>query len=139
MLFCLIGADSFLALSHWRRAAEIPFIAPLIVASRPGERLDSLESALPAGLSIEADPETEFRTPSVQLYTYRIRNESGDSAPFYLLPDLEVEISASAIREEMANSASIGSKGKSLLPDSVREYIRAHDLYRPQSLAPAST
>ena len=36
-LFCLMGADSFLGLSAWHRAAEIPFVAPLIVASRPGE------------------------------------------------------------------------------------------------------
>ena len=135
-LFCLLGADSFLALSRWHRAAEIPFVAPLIVASRPGERLDSLESALPAGLSIEADPDTEFRVPSTRLYTYRIKSESGESAPFYLLPDLEVEISASAIRGEMADGAHAGS---AVLPDSVREYIRAHDLYRPPSLAPAST
>jgi len=29
------GADSFLGLRQWHRAAEIPFVAPLIVASRP--------------------------------------------------------------------------------------------------------
>jgi nicotinic acid mononucleotide adenylyltransferase len=73
------------------------------------------------------------------LYTYKIKSESGESAPFYLLPDMEVEISASAIRDEMAKDAVVGTKEKSLLPDSVREYIRVHDLYRPQSLAPAST
>ncbi len=38
-LFCLMGADSFFGLRHWHRAAEIPFVAPLIVASRPGEPL----------------------------------------------------------------------------------------------------
>ena len=36
-LFFLMGADSFLGLSRWHRAAEIPFAAPLIVASRPGQ------------------------------------------------------------------------------------------------------
>ena len=37
-LFCLMGADSFVGLRRWHRAAEIPFVAPLIVASRPGHR-----------------------------------------------------------------------------------------------------
>jgi ribosome-associated protein len=54
MLFCLMGADSFAGLRCWHRGAEIPFVAPLIVASRPGERLDDLKAALPAGLEIEA-------------------------------------------------------------------------------------
>src|SRR5580698_610806 len=30
-LFCLMGSDSFFGLRRWHRAAEIPFIAPLIV------------------------------------------------------------------------------------------------------------
>jgi len=49
-LFCLMGADSFSALRLWHRAAEIPFAAPLIVASRPGWRLDDLPSLCPREL-----------------------------------------------------------------------------------------
>jgi nicotinate (nicotinamide) nucleotide adenylyltransferase len=54
-LFCLMGADSFFGLHLWHRAAEIPFVAPLIVASRPaasrpGQPLDDLRAALPQGL-----------------------------------------------------------------------------------------
>jgi len=55
-LFCLMGADSFASLKRWHRAAEIPFAAPLIVASRPGENLHDLKASLPDGLSIEAAP-----------------------------------------------------------------------------------
>ena len=55
-LFCLMGADSFLGLRHWHRGAEIPFVAPLIVASRPGQSLEDLAAALPAGLSIASNP-----------------------------------------------------------------------------------
>ena len=51
-LFCLMGADSFTGFSRWHRAAEIPFVAPLIVASRPGQLLDDLDSALPQGLTL---------------------------------------------------------------------------------------
>src|SRR5580658_10173775 len=55
-LFCLMGADSFLGLRGWHGAAEIPFVAPLIVASRPGQPLDGLRDALPPGLTMEAAP-----------------------------------------------------------------------------------
>jgi nicotinate-nucleotide adenylyltransferase len=55
LLFCLMGADSFAGFNRWHRAAEIPFVASLIVASRPGESLDNLDSALPEGLSLETE------------------------------------------------------------------------------------
>src|SRR6476661_7108078 len=41
-IFTLMGADSFLSLSRWYRGNEIPFVAPLIVASRPGQRLEDM-------------------------------------------------------------------------------------------------
>ena len=41
--FCLMGADSFFGLLRWHRAAELPFVAPLIVASRPGQPMDGLK------------------------------------------------------------------------------------------------
>src|SRR5215469_13783104 len=41
-LFTLMGADSLLSLGRWYRGAEIPFVASLIVASRPGQRLEDL-------------------------------------------------------------------------------------------------
>ncbi|MGO9335943.1 MAG: nicotinate-nicotinamide nucleotide adenylyltransferase, partial [Terracidiphilus sp.] len=52
-LFFLMGADSFLGLKRWHRSAEIPFVAPMIVASRPGQPLDDLRAALPHGLTME--------------------------------------------------------------------------------------
>ncbi len=55
-LYFLMGADSFLNLKKWHRAAEIPFLAPLIVAFRPGESMDDLKAALPLGLSVETPP-----------------------------------------------------------------------------------
>ncbi|MGA9071152.1 MAG: nicotinate (nicotinamide) nucleotide adenylyltransferase [Terracidiphilus sp.] len=120
-LFCLMGADSFALLRHWHRAAEIPFAAALVVASRPGESLEDLEAALPTGLMMDAAPEPG--TDAAARYT--LRNAAGNQAPFYLLPNLEIEISASAIRRQ------IHAAGDStLLPAPVLDYIRAHGLYR---------
>jgi nicotinate-nucleotide adenylyltransferase len=124
-LFCLVGADSFLTLHHWHRAAEIPFVAPLIVASRPGESLDRIATALPAGLSIEPVPAGDCPQRSEELRCFRLRNSAGATAPFFLLPSLNIEISATAIRQHAG-----GSPDGAALPPAVAQYIRDHHLYR---------
>jgi len=191
-LFCLMGADSFAGFSRWHRAAEIPFVAPLIVASRPSESQwlqHSLASALPEGLTIEAVPAlddlsaesltsvkgteggggfTAYRTTysesqeasghdfsraaeatlgsgalapeecfseeEIVLRRYILRNRAGQQAPFYLLPGLHIEISASQIRDQIRSQSMATSAAPkphpALLPPSVLEYILAHNLYR---------
>jgi nicotinate-nucleotide adenylyltransferase len=137
-LFCLIGADSFFGLRGWHRAAEIPFVAPLIVASRPGKRpehwIAGLRKALPAGLEIEAAFETDGVKSEVEVRAYVLRNSAGESAPLYLLPGLHVEISASEIREQVregeGEQLAGSAAGRALLPAAVFEYIRSHGLYR---------
>jgi nicotinate-nucleotide adenylyltransferase len=138
-LFCLMGADSFAAFRRWHRAAEIPFAASLIVASRPGENLNDLQGALPAGLSIVAIPDQddpqdngtlEQLKDQIQLRWYILRNPAGEQAPFFMLPNLEIEISASAIRQQIRASAQAPRPERALLPAPVLEYIRAHNLYR---------
>jgi nicotinate-nucleotide adenylyltransferase len=130
-LFCLMGADSFFGLRQWHRAAEIPFVAPLIVASRPSEQpqLD-LKAALPAGLSIEALPGCDGITSGVEVRSYLVQNPAGEQTHLYLLPGLDVEISASEIREQVRASLGDLTAGHRVLPDSVLEAIRARGLYQ---------
>lgn len=136
-LFCLIGADSFLGLRQWHRAAEIPFVAPLIVAARPGERLADLRASLPDGLSIVPDAEIAQTAGGVELRTIFLANAAGARAPLYLLPGLAVDISASELREWVrakrhADGASLpprAERGLALLPPAVCAYIRQHCLY----------
>jgi nicotinate-nucleotide adenylyltransferase len=133
-LFCLMGADSFFTLRLWHRAAEIAFAAPLIVASRPGQRLDDLQAALPEGLTLESLAKTERSASGVEVRTYSLANSAGDRAPFYLLPGLNVEISASEIREQIRELAGApfgtSSTGDAHLTGAVFDYIRARGLYR---------
>jgi nicotinate-nucleotide adenylyltransferase len=185
-LYCLMGADSFFGLRQWHRAPEIPFTAALIVASRPRQPLDGLQAALPPGLTLEPAPKNtsdqnvqhidqiepgahesctnesgpcESRTDESQIdvRTSLIVNPAGERAPFYELPGLDVEISASQIRESIRESIlnsplrgsspsaprveapSVASTGsapaasarlETMLPAAVAEYIRAHGLYR---------
>ena len=133
-LFCLMGADSFLALRHWHRAAEVPFAGALVVASRPGQMLDDLASALPAGLVLcpGAAPTGESMRPEgggVRVSTYAVCDRDGRSAPFYLLPELDVEISASAIREQVSATGRGERAYRDLVPPAVGNYIRSHGIY----------
>ena len=138
-LFCLMGADSFFSLRRWHRAAEIPFVAPMIVASRPGQPLDDLRAVLPQGLTMGSLPGVSRAVrpesaPEAQLRTCLLRNSAGESSPFYLLSGLHIDISASQIRElinDQAHGAPLRSPaGPDLLPAAVLDYIRSHRLYR---------
>ncbi|HEY6488872.1 MAG: nicotinate (nicotinamide) nucleotide adenylyltransferase [Terracidiphilus sp.] len=132
-LFFLMGADSFLALHHWHRGAELPFLAPLIVASRPGQGFADLATILPAGLSLAADCAPAPTPSSLHLETCTLRNTAGATTPFHLLPGLHIDISATAIRDEVHREVTpipAGQGHHSDLPDAVFDYIAAHNLYR---------
>lgn len=129
-LFTLMGADSFLSLRRWYRGSDIPFLAPLIVASRPGQGLEHLAAELPDGLTVHANPQSNENRPGT-LEIYAVRNASGAEAPLYLLPGLEIEISASDIRQNVSAAFHRLCAGHNLLPDAVCDYISAHHLYQP--------
>lgn len=130
ILFCLMGADSFRSLQRWHRAAEIPFAAPLIVASRPGEPLDDLAEMLPEGLELEKDEEEQAEglpgNDGLKLETYTVTNAAGERAPFYVLPGVLVDVSASEIRKRVQGN---GTQASSLIDPAVAVYIEACGLY----------
>jgi nicotinate-nucleotide adenylyltransferase len=130
-LFCLMGADSLNGLRHWHRAEEIPFAAEMIVASRPGQSLNDLKAFLPEGFMLKAADCLEKRS-TVEVRCYSIGNGTGSRAPFYALPGLQVEISASSIREDLQAGIREGDTAalRDLLPAGVGAYVREHGLYR---------
>jgi nicotinate-nucleotide adenylyltransferase len=136
LLFFLMGEDSFLALRKWHRAAEIPFAAPLIVASRPDQNMDGVKAALPAGLTMYPAPVRDETHNGVEVRTFLITNQVGERAMFYLLPGLDVRISASEIREGIRGEMHAGMRtemenaSRELVPEGVAEYVLAHGLYR---------
>lgn len=153
-LFCLMGADSFFGLPRWHRAAELPFVAPLIVASRPvpplqdlkvdlnadpkaDSKVDSkvdltadLKAALPPGLTLEPGQEESQIESGIEVRTFVLVNQAGDRAPFYVLPGLQVEVSASEIRAQIHAASGNPAAGSDLVPRAVRDYIAQHGLYR---------
>lgn len=128
LLFFLMGEDSFAGLRKWHRAAEIPFAAPLIVASRPGQKLDDVKEALPSGLAMYPAPVRDEMHNGVEVRTFLIANQVDERIMFYLLPGLEVPISASDIRSGMQREMETASR--ELVPEGVAEYVLAHGLYR---------
>jgi nicotinate-nucleotide adenylyltransferase len=116
-LFLLLGADSLRTLHHWHRAAEIPFLAQLIVAARPNESLAELQTLMPPTISIEPVP--------ARPHNFRLTNPAGAHSQLTLLPDLHYEISATALRQSLQNN----SATEQISPE-VLEYIRRHRLYQ---------
>lgn len=136
LLFFLMGEDSFLGLRKWHRAAEIPFAAPLIVASRPGQKLDDIKDALPSGLAMAAAALRDETHNGVEVRTLMLTNQVGERAMFYLLPGLDVRISASEIRAELGAGLGIETETdghrqvSDQVPEAVAAYVEAHRLYR---------
>lgn len=126
-LFCLMGADSLEKLGSWHRAAELPFVATLVVAGRPGVELSRLASLLPSGLLVSAEPTFAGLQQGVELVRYPLQNQHGEQAQLILLPALADPTSATQLRELLQENVNAAAD---LLPASVLDYIRSHQLYK---------
>ncbi len=126
-LFFLAGADSFLTLRKWYRAAALlepamhgGLLDGWILAARPGFPLDSLDSALPAGYSVPA-----CTAEAGPVLTQTLLDPSGSPAtPLHILPDLDEPSTATSIRDALA----AGQEPLHLGPQ-ISAYIRRHRLY----------
>jgi nicotinate-nucleotide adenylyltransferase len=126
-LFFLMGADSLRGLRRWYRAEELPFLATLVVASRPGEDLPDLSELLPEGI-IPGAESAGSAASGLRLLRHELSNREGATASLYLLPDLEYEISATAIREAVGAGNWAGLER--LLPIPVIGYLQMQKLYQ---------
>lgn len=119
-LFCILGADSLLAIQKWHRPEELLTMCDFIVGARPGFDLGQARAALPPGISAKYAATDLPHTAMLEL-----------SAPgrqhtrLYLLLDLAEHVSATDIRKALQG----GDTNDSVLAPSVLQYIRAHHLY----------
>lgn len=111
----LLGSDAFLGLPGWHHWQELLDLAHIVVAYRPNAPLekDKMPPKLQAlcGERVTEDPSA------------LAKNRAGYIFMQHITP---LDISATAIREEIRN----GSSPRYLMPDSVIEHIRQHELYR---------
>jgi nicotinate-nucleotide adenylyltransferase len=120
-VFCLMGADSFLSIGRWYRAAELLLTCNFVVASRPGFDLGRIAAALPASISVGA-----CDAPHADSLVVCLRSNSGRESHLYLLPDLDETVAATDIRTAIQK----GADPHFLLRPAVAAYIREHGLYQ---------
>jgi nicotinate-nucleotide adenylyltransferase len=123
MLFCLLGADAFLTLKQWARAAELLFISDFIVAARPGFSIEQVATALPPGISAI---ELVYEAASTRIAAWALRDRTGNQSTLYTIPDLHEDISATEIRAALAGEHSANG----VLSPAVLRYIEERGLYR---------
>lgn len=108
----VIGADSLLDLPHWHRAPELLNLVSLIVVQRDTIGTETIAKTL----SI-LDPRCVWNK-ELELW----QGTGGYTVEF--LPDVELPVSSSAIREELRQGREPG-----MLPNAVFSYIKRHNLY----------
>jgi len=117
-LVLILGADAFEGLPSWHRWQDIFELAHVAVANRPGHAPHGRR--WPGSLSPELDAACDAR---ITRDPADLRNApAGRVLPFDMTP---LAISASLIRDLLHNRQS----PRYLLPDSVLDYIDAHNLY----------
>jgi nicotinate-nucleotide adenylyltransferase len=124
-LFCLMGADSFLSIGRWHRAADLLLACDFVVAARPGFDLGRLAAALPAAVSVAAADAPYPGCLALSLHY------AGCLSYLYLLPDLAEEVSASAIRAALTHGTH--APADPAIDPRVAGYIRSHGLYRTEA------
>ena len=115
-LCLLMGADAFAALTTWHRWQELFDLAHVVIAHRPGFRLQDLQAALPA--------------PLRKIYLQRLAGAPGmlrAHAGAILTREITaLDISATRIRALLAQGAS----PRYLAPEPVLDYIDHNHLYK---------
>lgn len=115
-LYFLIGMDAFQHVAKWRSPVELLRSAEFIVASRPGFPLKDVALMLPEELRPSEDGARRLlETGSLET----------NGATIHLLPDVNEEVSATAIRK----AAREGIDLDRLVPRGVAEYIRKLKIY----------
>ena len=110
----MVGADAFAGLETWHRWQDLPRLAHIVVATRPGY---AIEGALP---------------PALAAFWHRARTTRAGvcaRSPAGLIYPLEItplDVSASRIRALVRAGRSI----RYLVPDAVAAYVSDHGLYR---------
>tara|TARA_R110000744_G_scaffold261971_3_gene376548 strand:+ start:536 stop:1195 length:660 start_codon:yes stop_codon:yes gene_type:complete len=112
-LFFIMGMDSLLSFTQWRRWQEILALCNLVVNVRPGYPHQALEAALEPALSSRLT----YSLDKLQ------RQQCGQ---IILHESTPIDISSTQIRAKIAT----GENYSQWLPKSVYDYIEQHQLYR---------
>lgn len=115
-LVLLLGADAFLEFATWHRWHEIFGLAHIAVAHRPGYPVERWSERMPQPLA---------REYSARLMQQPLATHLQPAGGILVVPFTALDISATAIRDLLR----AGASPRYLLPASVLDYIRQHQLY----------
>lgn len=118
-LFFILGLDAFREIHTWKDYLLIPSLCNLIVTSRPGIPVPTIDRLLPVALHT-----TLWYDPAIKMY----RHPSGHCLIFHEIQGLN--ISASQVRQIVLQGKSL----RYLVAPTVEEYIAEHTLYQNEEL-----
>lgn len=119
--FWIMGLDTFLDLPDWKNSDRILDLADLIVAPRPGYKMNAIEDTLfnlGLGLNTASNPLIPGKGVK-SMHTGRLDHK------IYFLAKPVADLSSSSIRQNFGQNPSI----KKMLPPPVVQYIMDHHLY----------
>jgi nicotinate-nucleotide adenylyltransferase len=124
VLFFIMGADSWLTIGKWYRAAGLLMECDFIVGARPGFDLGQIPKALPPEIRVGGE-----HSDVSGCRLWQLSNLSGRHTRLYLLPDLAEDVSATEVRVALSHHAETHAGPEAVLAPEVASYIRAHRLY----------
>lgn len=136
-LFTLLGADSWLDIGRWNRAAELLGLSDWIVAPRPGFSLDDASAGLPVGVKSEQAEDSTLGHHLVLRPPGRTKQDAETKVTrVWFLPHLKEDISATELRFTLS-AMQHGSGQQDRAQDRTIESVPVPpNLARPGSPAP---
>jgi nicotinate-nucleotide adenylyltransferase len=114
-IFFIMGQDAFDDIQRWKSWRRLLTLCHFVIMTRPGWRKGALRKAL---------PRDEASRYSYDRKAHSYRGPRGKDIFFTSVTPLDIE--SSDIRERVKAGRSI----RYLVPETVREYIERHDLYK---------
>jgi nicotinate-nucleotide adenylyltransferase len=123
-LYFVVGVDAFLEMSTWREAEELLALTRVIVAARPGWRLDEVERLLaPDQRRLLGEPTFRY----LKVGEVDPDQVERDIAPRQVL--LVEVVSLDIASREVRRLAEAGRSVRHLVPDTVAAYMAKNRLY----------
>lgn len=125
-MYFIMGVDAFQEIATWKEAREVLSLAQVIVAARPGWRLDEVERSMtPEQRQLLGEPRCKYL--KISEITPRIARRHSEPGLVLLVEMISLDISSSEIRQLVKEDKSI----RYLVTDAVAAYVAKHCLYRP--------
>jgi nicotinate-nucleotide adenylyltransferase len=125
-IYFIMGVDAFQEIASWKEAREVLSLAQVIVAARPGWRLDEVERSMtPAQRQLLGEPRCKYL--KISEITPQIARRPHEPGLVLLIEMVSLDISSSEIRQSVKEGKSI----RYLVTNAVAAYVAKHRLYLP--------